>query len=64
VKISRRPGSAGTDYVRDVTVPFTVVARPAGGTQSQRTLADLLVYPTITALNAQYVNLAAVLAGP
>ena len=53
-----------TETYATVSMPFTVVARPAGGTQSQRTLADLLVYPTITALNAQYANLAAVLAGP
>jgi hypothetical protein len=45
-------------------VPFTVVARPGGGTQSERTLSDLLVYPSITALNAQYATLADLLAGP
>jgi hypothetical protein len=64
VRIARRPNSPGAYFGRDVSVPFTVVARPGGGTQSERTLSDLLVYPSITALNAQYATLADLLAGP
>lgn len=52
------------DPYRSVSLPFQVVGRPAGGTQSQRTLADLLVYPTLAALQAKYATLADVLAGP
>lgn len=63
VKVSRLT-DVNADIMRSFTIPFTVVARPGGGTQSQRTLADLLVYPSITALNAQYATLADLLAGP
>lgn len=47
----------------DVTLPFQVVDRPVGGSQSQRTLADLMTY-TLATLQAKYSTLAAVLAGP
>ena len=46
------------------TLPCTVVERPAGGTQAERTMLDLMVYPTLAQLAAAYPNLAAVLAGP
>jgi hypothetical protein len=52
------------DENRSVSIPFYVVAAPAGGTQSQRTFADLLVYPSLAALQAAYTDFAAVLAGP
>ena len=45
-------------------LPLVVVDRPSGGSQSQRTLADLLVYPTLADLQAAYPTLADVLAGP
>lgn len=63
VKVSRRVSMAG-EVGRDVTLPFVTVARPAGGSQSQRTYTDLLVYPTYSALQAAYVDYAALLAGP
>jgi hypothetical protein len=47
-----------------VTLPFTVVDRPVGGSQAQRTLADLLAYPTLRAIQDAYPTFAAVLAGP
>jgi hypothetical protein len=54
----------GSDPYRAVELPFQVVDRPAGGTQAQRTYADLLVYPTYTALQAAYPTYAALLSGP
>lgn len=63
VKMSR-----WTDVVidgnRDVVMPFYVVARPAGGSQAQRTLADLLVYATLNDLKSGYATLGDLLAGP
>jgi hypothetical protein len=47
-----------------LSMPFTVVDRPAGGTQAARTLADLAVYATLADLAAAYPTLAAVAAGP
>lgn len=49
---------------RYVTLPYQVVDRPVGGSQAQRTLADLLVYPTLADLQAAYPTLADLLAGP
>jgi hypothetical protein len=49
---------------RYMNLPFTVVDRPVGGTQAARTLADLMVYSSLSALNAAYASLAAVQAGP
>ena len=63
VKISRWTDTSINSY-RDVTLPFVTVDRPAGGTQSQRTLADLLVYPTLAAVQNAYATFADVLAGP
>lgn len=52
------------DGYRDAVLPFYVVDRPAGGSQAGRTLADLLEYPSLAAVDAAYSSLAAVLAGP
>jgi hypothetical protein len=60
----RRISTIGTDQNRDVEIPYLVVARPAGGSQSTRTFADLLVYPNLAALKNAYPTFAAVLAGP
>lgn len=57
--------SISTDPYRDVTLPFYVVDRPAGGSQSQRSYADLLAaYSTYPTLDAAYPNYTAMLAGP
>jgi hypothetical protein len=53
-----------TEQWTDVTMPFVVVDRPAGGSQSERTYADLLVFPSYTALKTAYPTYAATLAGP
>jgi hypothetical protein len=53
-----------TEDVLTYTMPITVVDRPAGGSQSQRTYTDLLVFPTYAALQDAYVDYAALLAGP
>jgi hypothetical protein len=52
------------DANRDVTLPFTVVDRPIGGSQAQRTYADLLSFATYRDLNAAYASYTALLAGP
>jgi hypothetical protein len=49
---------------RMVELPLTVVDRPVGGTQAARTLADLMTYSSLAALNAAYPTLAALQAGP
>ncbi|MCU1617201.1 MAG: hypothetical protein JWO98_4741 [Frankiales bacterium] len=50
---------------RYVTMPFVVVDRPAGGSQAERTLADIYAdYATLADVRAAYTNLTAVLAGP
>lgn len=49
---------------RYVNLPYQVVDRPVGGTQAARTLADLMVFPSLAALNAAYPTLAALQAGP
>lgn len=49
---------------RAVAMPFVVVDRPAGGSQAQRTLADLLDYPTLAALQSAYATLLDVETGP
>lgn len=49
---------------RTVTMPFVVVDRPAGGSQAQRTLADLLDFPTLAALKSYYATLLDLAAGP
>jgi hypothetical protein len=45
-------------------LPCTVVARPAGGTQSARTYTDLLAYATYTDLANRYSDYFSLLAGP
>jgi hypothetical protein len=47
------------DQLRDVELPFVTVDRPAGGSQSQRTLADLLAFPSLGSLMDAYPDFAA-----
>lgn len=47
-----------------LTMPFTVVDAPVGGSMAQRVLTDLMSYTSLTALQAAYPTLTAVLAGP
>lgn len=55
----------GTDPYRVVTLPFTVVDRPAGGSQSLRTYVDVLAgYGSYAAVQAQYRSYVDLLAGP
>ena len=60
----RRVSSIGTDPKRDFQIPYTVVDRPAGGSQAQRTYVDLLEYPTYASLLAAYPTYLSVLSGP
>jgi hypothetical protein len=48
----------------DVTLPFYVVDRPAGGSQAQRTYADLLSFASYQSLEAAYSDYTHLLAGP
>lgn len=48
---------------REWSAPYNIVDRPPGGIQSQRTYADLLVYPTYLALDAAYATYADMLSG-
>ena len=53
------------DDNRDFTLPITIVDRPAGGSQAQRTYADLLAsYGTYAAADAAYGSYIEMLAGP
>lgn len=61
---NRRPSDIGSDPYRSVDLPYQVVDQPVGGSQSQRTLADLLVYSTLAALPVAYPTFSALLAGP
>ena len=54
----------GAEQRRMNVLPYVVVDRPAGGTQAERTLLDLLEYPTLADLAAAYDSLYDVLAGP
>jgi len=55
----------GSNPIRNVVCDFMVVDQPVGGSQAQRTYADLLAnYTTYAALQAAYPSYAAVLAGP
>lgn len=49
---------------RYYVLPYQVVDRPVGGSQAQRTLVDLLAYPTLGDLQVAYPTLLDVLAGP
>lgn len=46
------------------SLPYQVVDRPVGGSQAERTLVDLMDFPTLAAIQASYATLADVLAGP
>lgn len=60
-----RTSQIGSDPWRDVELPFSEVARPAGGTQAQRTYADVLVdNATYATLLNKYSTYAKLLAGP
>lgn len=63
VKFSRLQDAVIDDY-RAVTLPFTVVDAPVGGTMSQRSYVDLLSFASYSALNAGYATYTALLAGP
>jgi hypothetical protein len=63
VRIARLT-DANANPTRAVTMPFTVVDRPAGGSQAQRTLADLLDFPTLATLPSFYPTLLDLAAGP
>lgn len=56
------------DYAGEVRrywdLPCTVVDRPAGGTQADRTYADLLTYATYASLQAAYSTYQDLLSGP
>lgn len=54
----------GQDPQRTVTMPFTVVDRPVGGTTAARTYVDLLSYTSYADLLAAYNTYLDVLAGP
>lgn len=45
-------------------LPLTVIERPSGGSQSERTLIDLLAFPTLDSLMATYATFTDLLAGP
>jgi hypothetical protein len=47
-----------------ITIPFDVVDAPIGGNQAERTLADLMSFPSLAVLAGAYPTLLAVLAGP
>ena len=61
---NRRLVNIGGDPNRVIPLPYQVVDRPVGGSQAQRTLVDLLAYPTLGSLQAQYPTLLDLLAGP
>lgn len=63
VKFTRLTDVVVDDY-RTVTMPFTVVTAPVGGTMAQRSYADLLNYSTYSQLNAAYGSYVALLTGP
>lgn len=62
---NRRRSDIGADPGRRVVLPYTVVDRPVGGSQAQRTWADIpAAYATWAAVKARYPTWAALLAGP
>lgn len=64
LKVSRWTDIA-IDENRDFVLPFMVVDRPSGGTQSQRTYADVLArFASYSAVLAAYPSYTALLAGP
>lgn len=60
----RRRSDIGTYPARNVTCTYFVVSMPIGGTQAQRTYADLLDFASYNALKAAYPTYTALLAGP
>lgn len=54
----------GPEQRRTWQLPLLVVDRPEGGTQAERTLADLVEYPTLADLAAAYPTLLQLAAGP
>lgn len=62
---NRRLSDIGTDPRRSVEMSFQIVSRPAGGTQAQRTYADVLAGSlSYTAVKANYPTYLELLAGP
>jgi hypothetical protein len=61
---NRRPSSIGSDPYRALELPFRVVDAPVGGSQAERTYADLLAFPSYANLQAAFPDYSAVLAGP
>lgn len=59
----RRPSSVGSNPWRDFEMPFVVVDRPAGGTQSQRTYVDLLDFASYAEMQSAFSTYAQLLAG-
>ena len=59
-----RPSDVGSDALRDIKMPYTVIDRPSGGSQSERTYIDLLSVPTYGDLLTLYPTYLDVLAGP
>jgi hypothetical protein len=45
-------------------LPLTVIDRPSGGSQSERTLLDLFEFPTLDSLMTVYASFNDLLAGP
>ena len=61
----RRPSDIGSEQLRTLTLPYTVVARPAGGSQATRTYADpAMDYGSYADLKAAYASYLALTAGP
>ena len=60
-----RPSSIGSDPLRAVRLPFQVVDRPVGGSQAERTWADVVVdNATWADVTARYSTWLDLLAGP
>ena len=61
---NRRVTGVAADALRALELPFIVVDRPVGGTQSERTYTSLLVFSSYDDLAAAYGSYADLLAGP
>lgn len=59
-----RPSRIASESLRSWVLLLTVIDRPAGGTQAQRTYVDLLSFGSYADLQAAYADYSAVLAGP
>lgn len=62
--VEKRVGRLLAEPGRVWDYPCAVVDQPIGGSQAQRTLADLLAFPTLAAIQNAYPTLTAVQAGP